>query len=374
MSRRTFDDLLRSLSKSELATAYYFCGPEPVLREEAIQAIQDLALQPAERDFGLEQRSAVGLAPEELHSVLNTLPMFGSRRVVVVRDIEILKKKAGARAVLLKYLANPCADTVVILVEAAPSEEKQRDWSPDSELVATCYAVDFQPLPHDRVARWVAHQAGRLKIHFAPGAAEHLATACQEDLGALRMELEKLAALPEEMLASLTPERVGELVGVRHGETARDWRDSVLAGDSVRGAALLNPVLGQSGMSGVKLVTMLGTSLLGVSLARSHSDRGVRGAALERTVFDALRRLRLFGLGDWKDEARKWSQWAERWTSAQLREAVKLTLAADQALKDTRVSDEVGVMTGLVLQLGGLAIGRLASGARGSSRIEHAGV
>ena len=91
-------------------------------------------------------------------------------------------------------------------------------------------------------------------------------------------------------------------------------------------------------------------------------------------VFDALRRLRLFGLGDWKDEARKWSRWAERWTSAQLREAVKLTLAADQALKDTRVTDEVGAMTGLVLRVGGLTAGRLASGGRGSSRIEHAGV
>jgi len=373
MPRHSTDDLLRALSRSELSPVYYLYGTEVVLREEALQTILDLALPAADRSLGLEQRSAAGLDPDDLHGALNALPMFGARRVLVLRDTEAWKRKTTARPVLLKYLENPASETVVLLVENAPSEEKVREWEPDGELVARTYAVHFEPLPPERVVRWVTYRAERLKVRLEPGAAEHLAAACNNDLGALRSELEKLASLPE-TAEPLTAERVGELVGVRHGETALDWRDAVLSDDAPRAIRVLHPVLSQSGMSGVKLVTMLGASLLGLSIARSHYDRQQRGSALERVVFGAIKQLRLFGLGKWTEEARNWSRWAEAWPADRLNAAIAAALAADRALKDSRVSDEGGVLTGLVLQLSGGKAGRLVKGTRGSTRNEPAGV
>ena len=293
MPRHSSDDLLRALSRGELSPVYYLYGTEVVLREEALQTILDLALPAADRSFGLEQRSAAGLDPDELHGALNALPMFGARRVLVLRDTETWKRKTTPRPVLLKYLENPASETVVILVENAPSEDKLREWEPDGELVARTYAGTLRA-----AATRTRGPVGDISGRAAQGsprtrAAEHLAAACDNDLGALRSELEKLASLPE-TAALLTAERVGALVGVRHGETALDWRDAVLSDDTPRAIRVLQPVLTQSGMSGVKLVTLLGTSLLGVSIARSHYDRQQRGSALERVVFDAIRRLRLF--------------------------------------------------------------------------------
>jgi DNA polymerase III subunit delta len=373
MPRHSYDDLLRALSRGDLSPVYYLYGTEVVLREEALQAMLDLALPAADRSFGLEQTSATDLDPDELHAALNALPMFGARRVLVLRDTEIWKRKTAPRPVLLKYLENPAPGTVVILVENAPSEDKLREWELDGELAARSYAVEFQPLPPERVVRWVTYRAERLKVRLEPGAAEHIAAACDNDLGALRTELEKLASLPETS-EPLTTRRVGELVGVRHGETAMDWRDAVLSDDTPRAIRLLPPVLNQSGMSGVKLVSQLGTALLGVSIARSHYDRQQRGSALERVVFDAIRRLRPFGLGNWKEEAKNWSRWAVEWPADRLKAAIAAALAADRALKDSRVSDEAGLLTGLVLQLGGGKAGRLAKGTRGSTRNEPAGV
>jgi DNA polymerase III delta subunit len=86
MPRHSSDDLHRALSRGELSPVYYLYGMEVVLREEALQTILDLALPAADRSFGLEQRSAVGLDPDELHGALNALPMFGARRVLVLRD------------------------------------------------------------------------------------------------------------------------------------------------------------------------------------------------------------------------------------------------------------------------------------------------
>ncbi len=349
MPRHTHDDLLRALGRSELAPVYYLHGTEDVLKEEATRAIVDQALAPHERDFNLDQRSAGQLDPEALHSLVNTLPMLASRRAVVIRDIEAWKKKAAQREVLARYLANPSPDTVLVLVEAAPNEEKQRDYAPDAEIVARAYAVDFAPLEPARVARWLAFHARRLGITFGPGAAEHLASSAGYELGMLRAELEKLGSLADD--GPISRERVGELVGVHHGETLEDWVEATLADDPPRALALTRRVLDQGGMSGVRMVTALGGALIGVRLARQHYDKGSRGGALERVLFDRLRQVRPFGLGDWKLATRNWSRWAETWPASRTRAALRAALEADMALKGTRVSDEAGVLAGLVLRL-----------------------
>jgi DNA polymerase-3 subunit delta len=349
MTRHTHDDLLRALGRGELAPVYYLHGSEDILKEEASRAIIERALEPHERDFNLDQRTAAGLDPEQLHALVNTLPMLATRRCVVIREIEAWRRKAGPREVLLRYLANPSPDTILILQEGAPPEEKQRDWEPDAELADRSWAVDFPPLEPDRVPRWLAHHAKRLGIVFGEGAAEHLAVATGYDLGSLRSELEKLAGLLD--AGPISRERVGDLVGVRHGETLEDWVEAVLADQPSRALELTSRVLEQSGMSGVKMITALGTSLIGLKLARAHYDRGSRGGALERVLLDRFRQVRPFGLGDWKQLARNWGRWAEAWSGARLGAALRATLEADTALKGTRISDEAGVVTDLVLRL-----------------------
>lgn len=350
MSRRTYDDLLRALGRGELAPVYYLHGSEDILKEEASRAIVDRALEPHERDFNLDLRSAAGLDPEALHSLINTLPMMAARRCVVIKEVEAWKKKAGPREVLLKYLENPSSDTVLVLQETAPSEEKQREYEPDSDLVDRTFSVDVKALEPDRVPRWLAHHAKRLGITFGEGAAEHLAAATGYDLGALRSEMEKLAGLPD--AGPISRELIGELVGVRHGETLDDWVEAVLSDQSAKALELTSRVLDQSGMSGVKMVTNLGTGLIGLKLARSLYDKGNRGNSLERALFDRFRQIRPFGLGDWKAVARNWSRWAEAWPAARLTAGIVAALETDKALKDSRISDEAGVMVGLVLRLG----------------------
>ncbi len=349
MPRHTHDDLLRALGRSDLAPVYYLHGTEDVLKEEATHAIVDQALAPHERDFNLDQRSAGQLDPETLHSLVNTLPMLAARRAVVIRDIETWKKKAAQREVLTRYLANPSPDTVLVLVEGAPNEDKQRDYAPDAEIAGRAYAVDFAPLEPARVARWIGFHAKRLGVTFGPGAAEHLASSAGYELGLLRAELEKLSSLDD--AGPVSRERVGELVGVHHGETLEDWVEATIGDDGPRALLLTRRVLDQGGMSGVKMITALGSALIGVRMARAHYDKGSRGGTLERVLFDRLRQVRPFGLGDWKLATRNWSRWAETWPAPRTRTAIRATLETDTALKGTRVSDEAGVVVGLVLQL-----------------------
>jgi len=342
MAVHTYDQITRALNKGELAPVYYLFGAEDLLKDEVVRRIGDIALDASLRDFNYDARSATGLDPEDVYALCNTLPMMAERRVVVLRDVEAWQKRARGRAELIRYLERPAAETVLVLVQGSG------DADADADFAKHAWAVRFDQLPPERALRWIAHEGSRLGVVVPPDAAEHLLACVGNDLGALRSELEKLAALPEG--TEVTRDLVGDIVGVRYGETTLDWRDALLDGDTGRAALLLEPLLAQTGVSGVKLLTLLGSSLIGVGIARAHLERGVRGRALESTLFETIKRVRVFGLGPWNQEARRWSEWAERWPAARVKAALRAALDADQRLKSTTISDERGVLLDLVMR------------------------
>jgi DNA polymerase-3 subunit delta len=355
MPSHTLDALLRSLKKGDLAPVYYFHGPEDVLKDEAVRTILDQALDPAMRDFNFDQRSAGQLDPEEVHSLCNTLPMLAERRVVVLRDVEAWKRKTKGKNEFLRYLERPNPATVVILLQGGGEDTE------DKELAGRSYSVRFEPLSLGQATKWILRQAERQKVNLEPAAAEHLVNAVGPGLGALSSELGKLASLPADK--AITPEQVGIFVGVRQGETLLDWRSAILEEQSGRAVSLLSSILAQPGMSGVKMVTALGTSLVGLALTRSFHDQGLRGRALDEAVFKALLRSRPNGLLGYREEIARWTRVLARWPQPRLRLALKAALDADQALKNTSVSDERGVLTDLILRL------TTKSGTRSRSRL-----
>jgi DNA polymerase-3 subunit delta len=343
MPSQNFDAFYRSLSKGAPAAVYYLHGAEDILKDEAVRAIIDRALDPSLRDFNLDQRSAPQLDPESLFSLCATLPMMSDRRVVVLRDVEGLKRKPKVRAVLLKYLERPSPETVLVLVQGSGDEGE------DKEIARAAQSVACTPLPPERVLKWLLHRAEASGVRLEEPAAAHLVRSIGTELGPLASELAKLAALPED--EPLSVERVGELVGVRHGETGFDWRDAVFDGRIPEAIRLLGPILDQPGSSGVKLVTLAGTTLIGVGVARSLLDRGTRGRALDDAVFETIRRNRVFGLLPWSEEKARWVRWASAWPAQRVRAGLRAILDADRALKMTTISDERGILADMVLKM-----------------------
>ncbi len=343
MPSQTFDALRRALKRGELAPAYYLHGPEDLLKDEVARAVLDQALDPSLRDFNFDQGSAASLDPEAVYALCNTPPMMADRRVVLIRDVEAWKRKTKVRATLLKCLERPSPHAVVLLVQGAAEAAE------DKELAARATSVACDPLPPDRAARWLAHRGTSRGVSFAPGAAEHLVRIVGAELGPLAAEMEKLAAVSAG--EPVTVEQVSALVGVRRGETVYDWRDAVLDGDAGRAATLLGLVLQQSGATGVRLVTLLGTTVIGVGVVRAAYDRGARGSRLQDAAFQLQRRARVYGLLPWQEEARRWAAWAPRWPAERVRAAVRLLVEADTALKGTTLSDERGIVLDLSMRL-----------------------
>ncbi len=335
----TLDALLRGLKKHAPDPVYLLHGDEDVLKDEAVRALLEAAVDPAARDFNLDSRFASDLDAEAFHALVNTPPMLAERRAVVLRGVDQLgKRKSKLRDELIRYLGAPNPTTVLVLVSAAGED-------PDPEVARQTTNVALGALEPERVPRWVAHHSTKLKLTLQPDAVDLLVAAVGNDLSALARELEKLASLAGDRPA--TAADVSALVGVRRGETIHDLVDAALERNAARAAQLVEPVLEQAGMSGVKIVTSLGTLLVGTALARAERDRGT--ARVDDAIFRQLLAARPYGLRGYKDEAARWARWSTLWTAPELSAALRATLAADRALKGTTVTDDRGIVTQLVL-------------------------
>ena len=167
MGALTFDALLQSLKQRAPDPVYYLHGEEDVLKDEAVRALLERAVDPTARDFNIDQRTIADLDPEAFNALVNTPPMLTATRAVVLRGMEQLRKTAKVRQELLRYIDSPNPTTVLVLVHGTAE-------TPDAELVRRATAVEVVPLPPARVERWMTHRAKQLGLTLTPEARELL--------------------------------------------------------------------------------------------------------------------------------------------------------------------------------------------------------
>jgi DNA polymerase-3 subunit delta len=340
-ARLSFDSAYRSLRRGELAPVYYLTGSEDLLKDELVEVLVNRAVDAASRDFNLDVRSAGDVSGEAFHALVETPPMLAERRLVVIRNVEQWRKNAKVWQVVHRYLSNPSPTTVLVLLHGA-------DQKPLRELQNAAVHVTVDPLSPDRLMRWAKVRAERAGCVLSRDATDHLLRAVGSDLAALATEIEKLASAAPES-GELDATAVADLVGVRRGETLFDWVDAALERDTVRAVAMTETVLAGAGVTAVRLVSALGTALLGLRLTRALLDDGASPRKIEGDVVQVLRTNRPWGLRDWRDEAARWSQAASQWSTAEVRDALRAVYQSDVALKSTTVTDETGILSNLLL-------------------------
>jgi DNA polymerase-3 subunit delta len=343
----SFESFSKQVKAGQIPPATYLYGEEDVLKDEAVRAVLDRVVDPGLREFNHDVRSAAQLDPDAVEALCTTLPMMADRRLVVIRDVEAWNKKARAKAAVMRYLERPAPETVLILVQGAPRREDDRDEA-DADLARLACTVEVGRYPPKLGEKWVVARAQDRGIKFEPDAARHLINAVDGDLGAARSELDKLTGLGGDV--PITVDQVTALLGIRHGETPADWVVAVVEDRPGPASAMLEPLLDQTGVSGVGLLTLLGTQLVGLGIARAQYDKGLRGSRLEGAVFSALIRARPPKL-DYKVVAARWSRVAEVWPMPRLNAAILAARRADFRLKDTTLADERAVLIDLVMQL-----------------------
>lgn len=332
--------LRSAIEDRRFSPVYYLHGDDDYRKDEAVAQLIASAVDPSTREFNFEQFRGADATSDALDVALSSLPMLADRRVVVIRDVGGLKK--GPRAVLDRYLQTPAPETVLALVSPAGAK-------PDEALERRAVAVGFPTLDGDRITTWLRQHADKLGLTLSPDALPLLAEAIEGDLAHGARELEKLASYTGSRVASASD--VEAIVGIRRGESVADLLDAIAERNAPRAVALVPAVLAQPKTSGVSVVINLGVQILAMAWARAERDRGMNAQRLESELFRLMKEGAAFPGRPWGDAVKCWARNLPRWPAADLRRALDHVLAADLALKDSRLSSDEGVLHSLVLMI-----------------------
>src|SRR5688572_19837283 len=323
--------------------AYFITGEDEYQKDDAVRQLVEAALEPGLRDFNLDTRRAAELDPETLGVLLSTPPMMADRRVIVLRDVNTLKK--DVRQVLDRYLKGPAPDLLLIMTGAAGVKA-------DAILSAATTVLEFDPLTGDRIPKWIAHHAtSELGIGITEPAVELLQAAVGSDLHQLAAELDKLASYVQGRGDEIGEDAVAAIVGVRRGETQADLLDAIADRNLARALELIPHVLAQPKTTAVSVVMILSTQMLAISWGRARLDEGLSRARLAQEYFDLLRETGGFTGRSWGSATAVWARAADRWSRKALDRALDSLLEADVALKESRVSSEEQLLATVVLSL-----------------------
>jgi DNA polymerase III subunit delta len=337
--------LQTAVQKKQYDPAYYLHGEEEFRKEDAIRYVIDHAVDPATRDFNLDQRKGAELDGETLASLLAMPPMMAERRVIVIRDVTGLRK--DARGALESYLNAPAADLLLLLT--APADAKA-----DKTLSQVATPVEFDAMPGSQIPKWITTRVEKVGARITADATALLQNAVGTDLSQLATEIDKLAAYAGSV--EIDEEAVASVVGVRREETLGNLLDAVALRDVPRALTSLSGVLQQPKTTAVYVVMTLTTQMLALALGKTHGAR---------SSFDYVQILKA-GTSNvvgrtWGEATGIWARAASKWSVAELDHALEVLLNADIALKQSRVSSEEQVMATAILSMCGAAAHRTAA-------------
>ncbi|MFC5713452.1 DNA polymerase III subunit delta [Thalassorhabdus alkalitolerans] len=207
--------LKEKIKKGQLAPLYLLYGTEQYLIDEITQQLLSKALTDEERDFNLSvydmQEQPVDSAVEEGQ----TLPFFGDRRVVIIKNASFLTGAKGKDKiehnlkVLEEYIENPPGETLFIII--APYAKLDERKKLVKKLKSGGEVLQADSFDDQLKAKWLQDKAEEMNLSLPSEAKEKLLQLAGRDLMQLASEFQKLALYAGES-KSITVEAVEMLI------------------------------------------------------------------------------------------------------------------------------------------------------------------
>jgi DNA polymerase-3 subunit delta len=189
-------ELAAELASGLVRPAYLLAGAEPLLRDDALAAIDAAVLSGAARDFNLDRLDVAKSAPGRLEEALDRLPVLADRRLVILRESEGRGAKLDAEwgRVIESRLKDQSEAASAVLVVIVNKVDRRNKWV--KAFKDPSALVDCDPPKGAReLARFLKDEAQRQGVELAADAARLLGERVGPQLLLLRQELEKAMLL-----------------------------------------------------------------------------------------------------------------------------------------------------------------------------------
>ncbi len=265
-----------------LAAVYLLAGEEPLLLQEAADAIRARA-----RAEGFTERDVLHVEAhfdwDQLHAVGENLSLFSSRRILEVRLGDKSPGVEGSKA-LKEWLAKPSPDTLLILHAGALDKgSRESVWFAAFEKHGV--AVYAWPVKLEELSRWIEDRLRGTGLRATDDAIELLAARTEGNLLACAQEIEKLKLLCPDGL--MTPARVLEAAADSANFDAFDLVEKAFCGQQAATLQVVNRLREE----GVDVVPIMGALIYALRMLYSAG----RKVAAGQSVDSALMAARIFG-------------------------------------------------------------------------------
>jgi DNA polymerase-3 subunit delta len=265
-SNAEYKDVLSAVKIGSFSPVYLLFGEEDYLVEEAAETIIAAALKNADKAFNLDVLRATDADAREIVACASAFPVVSERRVVVVREPEKLTGRDPE--LLITYIENPLASTVLLLVSVKPDFRTKLFATAKSRGVA----LEFRPLYENRIPGWITEQVQFLGKRIDLQGAKLLAACSAPSLREVRNEIDKLCMYAGER-TELTVADVSAVVGMSREFTPFELQKAVGVRDAGRAIAILERLL-ETGVAIPLIIATLTRFFMTLSKVHDLKRRG----------------------------------------------------------------------------------------------------
>lgn len=204
LSRSLVEDARRGVFKP----VYLLMGDEPFYPDMVCQAVVDNCIDEFAKDFNETVCYGADVTPERIVTEAREFPMMAERRLVVVKEAQMMKNLED----LAVYCQEPLDSTVLVLLLHKASADKRKALY--KSVQKTGVVLDSPSLRDYEIPGWIQSYYASRGLSIDPQAAALLGESAGTELSTIAVETEKLLKNLPEGATSVSVQDIEKNVGV----------------------------------------------------------------------------------------------------------------------------------------------------------------
>ncbi|MGZ3726704.1 MAG: DNA polymerase III subunit delta [Pseudobdellovibrio sp.] len=311
----------KELETKKFKPVYFLFGDEPYLLNPCVNRFKLAALDESAYDFNYSMFYAKEADINQVKDVVETLPVFASHRLVILKNVQDLKDSEFNE--IENLIKNPVDSTIFVLF--ADKVDKRKKYFKTLLDHVTC--VEFKKPYENQYPQWILHICKDIGYRINNDAIHRLHRLVGNNLTELQNQIYKIA---EYIGAKQTIELadVNAVISVSREESIFDFTEAIGHKDRVRALEQLVGMLDQ-GQSEMAIIALLARHMRILLTVRAGMDQGLGGAKLA-----SITNLPSYYIENYCDQARLWP-------IKKIEESLIVLHETDKALKSSPISSHI---------------------------------
>jgi DNA polymerase III subunit delta len=312
----------KELESKKFKPVYFLYGDEPYLLNPCVDRFKLSVLDESAIDFNYSLFYAKEADAVQIKDVVETLPVFSSHRLVIVKNVQDFKDSEFQE--LETLIKNPVESTVFVLF--ADKVDKRKKYF--KTLVDNSVSVEFKKPYENQYPQWILHMVREINMNINNDAIHRLHRLVGNNLSELENQIHKIAEYIGGAKKTIELADVNSVISVSREENIFDFTKAIGHKDRVRALEQLVNLLDQ-GQPEPVIVRLVSDHMRKLLTVRAGMDQGLGGTKLAN-----LCNVPPYFIESYCDQARIWP-------IKKIEEALIVLHETDKALKSSPISSHI---------------------------------